>query len=49
MRPRLASKSGQAVTVVGGAVLIGNSDSSDEEDEEEENGSKGDLGWPCGV
>eukprot|EP00731_Ephydatia_muelleri_P019497 Em0012g322a len=35
MRPRLASQSGQLVTVVGGAVLIGESDSSDEEDGEE--------------
>eukprot|EP00731_Ephydatia_muelleri_P019504 Em0012g329a len=35
MRPRLASQSGQLVTVVGRAVLIGESDSSDEEDGEE--------------
>ena len=35
LRPRLASQSGQLVTVVGGAVLIGESDSSDEEDGKE--------------
>ena len=46
MRPRLASQSGQAVTVVGGAVLIGNSDSSDDEDGEEERSPKGDLDGP---
>ena len=32
---RLASQSGQSVTMVGGGVLIGDSDTSDEEDGEE--------------